>query len=397
MKSKAVNWQNGSVLYAEQLKIDKSLNEDWLSNILQHICPYFYGITEITIDEIALINGIIKIDNLECIFSDGTYVQYTRSIDKYDLSLDLNHMSSIVNKSVKIFLVRSQEIYEENIEIISQIGDIVPISIGKPMLIISDQVNQVTSLPFAEVYSKSGSFCLSNFCGPVLKIKKYSSLGRYIQNFCLRLKNLVLEIKSQMLLSNNNINDDIKLFVKYCQEILINIEIAYSNEFHPFEFYKVIWQSVALLVWKENNLPKLIEYNHLDIRTSIENSLSILDNIISGSRSAYNSLIFMQDHNVFKCLLNDLGKEDLLLTIYPSSIEIKEWIMNTIICSESQTEKMKIERNPGIDREIINISSDCVVLKLNKNSPYLKVGEQLIIYNYNMIFVDTISLSVLTN
>ena len=76
MKSKTTNWIKNSTLCTEHLDSFANNIHNWCSNI-NILQPHFnFGINKVIYNKIHLLNNILKIDEIEIIFQDGTYINY---------------------------------------------------------------------------------------------------------------------------------------------------------------------------------------------------------------------------------------------------------------------------------------------------------------------------------
>jgi predicted component of type VI protein secretion system len=392
MKCKRINWNNGSILFAEHLEEDKKLAENWITSLFHSANSHYYGINELIIDEIALSNGILKINELNCILQDGTLIEYSAENEDYILTYDLNTIAhKLVNPTI-FFLTKSSEDSMMHIEKKNDLGDIIPVSFHKPRAQITETYIHSLAIPFIEIYIHTGAFCLTSFSGPFLNIYKNNKIVKMISDFCLSLKKNIIYLNNQKVLQQQRNMEDV-WFLNQCQEILINMETAYMNKYNAFDFYKIIWDSIAKINWRNMNTPKIIEYYHMNVYQPLNDSLDLLSRIITGVSKDYKSENFLLENNIYKCLLNN-ANNDILILIYPNNSMVQEWIMNTIIGSESMFLNLVKQRNSGIERELINSHAGVCVIKLNKNSEYLKFNENLCIHFSGNLHINSLSLYI---
>lgn len=382
MKSKRVLWSNNSILYAEHINKLTDLIENGYTQLYQNILRNNYGFWDYSVDEIALSSGILSINYAKGYFSDGTLFEYDSKESNYPLFIDLNSFSEeLFYSAKKFYIVRDKDSLEESKNIVSTSEEIIPISYQLIKLkIIDNPIN--LAIPIAEIFIKGGAFNLKDFFPPSCFIKKNSILGIEISKIIVFLRKSVLGLKSQLEIKEDP-KIELTMLLKDINESLVLMNYIYINEMSPFDLYTTLCQCIGKLSWHSFLMPNLPIYNHQDSFFINQKLILLLNEIITASRTGYDRLEFTSQNDLFKLLIPNKVLEEIFLIIEPNNEDSKQWIQNTIICSESYFEEFETRRFPGIPREIFDENGNELIVKLDKFSNYLQIGQNLCVFTGN--------------
>jgi predicted component of type VI protein secretion system len=390
MKSKRILWKNNSVLYAEHMnKLSELIEKNYrfaLATAIKHGC----GIISYSIDEILLSSGILAINHIEGIFQDGTIFEYDSTDHNYIVSLDLSKFSEeLFYSSKKFYICKDNEEIEEYKEIVAQSDEIVPITYTFNKIKITDISNSTACFPICEIFIKAGTFNLNDFCPPMIAIKKNSIIGNLLNRLIVNLRQSILSLKEQILINEIEIKRAMLRDLNYC---LVKLNVALINESGSFAVYLCLCDIIGKLSWYSMLMPNVPVYDHLNSYVIIGKLVLLIEEIVNSSRSGYDLIQLYREGDVFTCKLDFIGDGDILLVIEPNNLDIKTWIENTIITSESFFDDFHTRRFPGINREITDATSTELVVKLDKLSNYLVQGEKLVIFAGEYSLINRISL-----
>jgi len=381
MKNKRLALYNNSILFAEHLNRIVDLLEDGYSNLNFIGNRFGFGILDYSLDQIAISDGILCFQNISGVFKDGTIFSYDRAMDTYDLSLDLKLFSEDLFITPKMFYLTkdSQNIIEPK-EIVTKSEEIINVEYEYIKLRLTDQ-NNSDNLSIAKVSLQGGAFTFEDFLPPSLSVKKNSPLGSEINKLLFILRKNIMNLKEQLVI-NSDFNTQIILSdLKYCA-VLLNM--IYTNEFHPFEIYKVLSDAIGKISWKIPSIPSLPIYEHNNSFSINMKLIKFITEIISSSKSNYEKIEFSREENLFFAPIEHNNIEDILLIIEPNNPEIQNWILNTVISSAPFYENNLLNRLPGISREILEENSSEIIVKLDKNSVFFSKGSNLNIFINNV-------------
>lgn len=338
MKFLRLLWLNGEVIRAEHLNAIYSDIENWISKM-----NLPYGILNLNIDLLALKEGNFKVNAIEAVLNDLTYV------NAKNLTLSLSNVFKksyisiqYANKNNNINSTKSTE--DELIINWMQI---------EPMfeLVLND------SFPIAEIEIVNGEYVLTSF---EPKFIKYSDNNLIIS----KCKQLILIINRHIeKLKYSDQKENIEIYTLSANEIFIACQLLNYSD-----IYSCLMRALTYIS-KNNHMILINSPNALnEIIEKIEYYLSI------NNANDYIQDFILKD-NIYSAPITKLGK--IKLIIEPANKDVKNWIENTVIASQSMFELARMKRVRGIDRIIESESS--LIVELSITSEYFIMNQDLCI------------------
>lgn len=101
----AVHWWEGMLLAPQHLQQGDLYWQQQLRYRLAQLTPCYWGVAELALDELKLVDGIVKIDRLEAVMPDGTPVVYPGTYEGVALELDLAPQLSQPGAALRVALL----------------------------------------------------------------------------------------------------------------------------------------------------------------------------------------------------------------------------------------------------------------------------------------------------
>lgn len=97
-----IMWHDGMLLSPQHFQQAFKRCEDILRYHSFASTPYPFGVKEFAFEESSFSSGLLKIDELECIFQDGIEFYYNSSTDNSPLQIDLTNYKEFLSKQASI-------------------------------------------------------------------------------------------------------------------------------------------------------------------------------------------------------------------------------------------------------------------------------------------------------
>lgn len=440
-----VKWQDGELLTPEHLQ---TLDNNIINNIglFQQLKPYNWGIIDISIDQSYMNNGIIKINCLAALLPNGKFFTYNKdwlkvnSINNtvnqenvYSLEINLNDFSILFEERKPIIMglslqknynhycyetILEEQQNKDNPNQTSYVGREILRGILEPY----NSLN-VNSIPIGEfVYDQT--FQITNYIPPVFFLKDTNIIKTFIGDV------------STLITYHSNLRGEIMVF-PVLKSLINRTYNLLINKCHPYEIYLSIKEMIGVFICQinnnasninvSNNISNSMEltnspyradsniinrqskdnpivesdkdcghiYNHNNIIESFNRCIIVFKNEFSRAvKSPIGEKVFYNKNLKYYTFTSKLFKDNKInMDIF--SINNKDnmimWINQLIICSVSQLERHKQERNIGMNRSIIfsreesnidNVSCHITCL-LDNGNDILDKNEQLCLYHNN--------------
>ncbi len=367
---KPIFWKNGSILHSEQLNkcFQESDRASW--DLLRESDKLNYGFIDFEIDNQVLSDGILKIKTLKCVSPVG--VLYIKN-DNEEIIYDLRNKSENLTDLVRFFIIfeDDKEITEETT---NEIGDIIPIVRKSTKITITDK-ELLNSIPICEISIDNGNFVLGSFQGPYVSIKENNALYQDITNLIFNLKQKTFTLKD-LIVVHNKIEDRFLLHsIFQAVGILNSLIFCY---FGSIDLYKNLIQCFYILSIQSHTFPYVEKYDHNNSYAMNKSLLQKCYSVISGLQIEDQNFHMKKDGIFLYCNIGVVDK--LVLIIEPDNNQIRNWIINTPIFSESHKLNVLTKRVKGMERKIVDSMSNTLVVELQIDD-FFSFNEKLYIYN----------------
>lgn len=390
-----VHWSEGMLLSPQHFQAADAHSASLSSYLLSSMTRFFWGVTKIEFDQTLLSEGMVRLTGAECIFPDGTPVQYGAhdqkepgSEDTPTVLLNLDDLSVTTGDVFTVSLAiakdsdRSAQDADGDLKRYYSVNEGLRSDISTP----SNQIDVVSLRPMLRlVHSDRISPNHTGF--PVLKFEKmldatYQQLdftppllscGRsdtVASGLWRRLNELLptARIKAGQLRSliNNRRSDQVVLEQQRLKVICLTarlpaVESQLDAWSHPFDLYTKLLDYACDLarLALDPVAPRFPAYQHNDLNSSFTYLIDFVEQIISGVKLDFIALQFSKgEDDGFVCDFSQHGPQtEVVLSLQipekTSRDDVLAWLSAAYICAEEDYESLLIQRSLGFARKRI--------------------------------------------
>ncbi|WP_158996639.1 type VI secretion system baseplate subunit TssK [Pigmentibacter ruber] len=371
-----------------------------------------YGIKKLDIDNSKIINDVYKINDIECIFPDGTIYKKNKS---KELSIKIEHKDSS-NDELYIFIAIS-EYSSKNFSIDNEDSRYCT---SLQQSIIENNTNEIhfhtieenvflyinsyppvncSYIPLFKFKCLEGNIEKQNFIPPSLTVYSDSKLEQTAITIIEFMKKKFEIIKQDIEFIKNS--ENILSFIEK-NNLISNLKQAINNlqtflsikSCTPELFYNECALALSLISNYNILNINLSEYNHLNLNFIFENIVSKIEHILNQEISEkYRTYRFNKKDNIFYINLNYTLPETLKISVKkPVAIkeeEILEWVRTALICEKADMDFNIEKRSVGFDRtqDLLNpeivVKNDFLLFTINISNVEHKNDNVIIIKQNN--------------
>lgn len=406
-----IMWHDGMLLSPQHFQQAFKRSENIPFYHIFQNCPYPYGIKTFKYDKNFFANGILKIEELECIFQDGLTYYYNCSIDNFSLEYNLTQYKELLDskKYLTIYLCNPKSdiknftankkytkynstqfeshCYDENTG-----DDEIYIPRIKPQVfffIEQELTPQFNALPIAKIFIENSFYKSFPFALPTTFIQKNSLVWEICNTICQIIRYKIQDILEDIAKYNSEVYESsyIKklLLLKSLKSSIPLLEATInSKKVHPFFVYLQLYNTYGQIISNDfDEKPQLlIEYDHFNMLICFEKiKKNIIEFLEKEVPSGFSISKLIKIDNKFKLTLNlqndTLDNHTHILLGFKknyssSSEQFEQWIKSAIICEEEDLDLSLERRSLGYSRSIIK-SYEGLVSKRNIYLTYVKI------------------------
>lgn len=418
----AIQWYEGMLLSPQHLQ---QLDLRWsnlLCRYLELLSPNFWGVSVLNIDTVTLVNGKLRVLELEAILPDGTFVQVL-STDKKILEIDLTvyldqfreQGPQMIHLAVPIVNPNGSNVTGDFPRFLSVPGTaIVDLNTGEnPVytprlvpnvsLVLADVPHpRYASFPLAQIEFKDESYQLTSFIPPQLQILNTSMLGTVIGDVLQRLQNKAAFL-SESLKSPSQGSQDLQLMDE--SENLLKVivhqipfieNLLGVNTTHPYQLYLSLLELAGgLTVIKRGQVaPSFIPYDHNNLYKSFDQVITFIVSMIDLIQENYSLLPFNKFDRAFSIELQPSWSTSTYVIALRGSPtfgpkDLVQWAEGALIASQSLLKNVRDRRILGAARAVIDSSTEFnlrsppggILLEITNDPAFIKKGDALCIVN----------------
>jgi len=416
---KAVQWHEGMLLAPQHFQQFAFRQEELLHYHLMNVAPFYWGIRRLKVDQALLIDGTLRILDLEAVMPDGIVVYHLHPEEK-NLEIDLTpHLDELQARPLSVHLVipaikagnasvpgalarydsvEGKSVTDENTgESELSIPRLRP-RLG--LLIAETPPQKYSAFPLLQVAYRNETFTLTDFITPTLKVALRSPLGEICAGICHRLREKALFLSERVQSPSTTLRGpmilETKILIQNMVTNLVQFEaVLNSGASHPYVLYLSLCGLVGSLAGLGLDLipPSLEPYNHNDLRATYLQTQNYLFRMVDeGILETHTAIPFDFESGAFNLKLDtDWLKPKLIIGVRgrPAAAEkeILNWMNEGLIGSSPKIESMKSRRILGAERNKIEgdeqlVPSRGVVLYEVKAQPaFIEPDEILQILN----------------
>ncbi len=416
----AINWHEGMMLLPHHFQQNNIRTENLVHYQAQALHPFPWGVLLFEYDRSALINGVVRILELEAIMPDGLEISYDYKEDERELKLDLNTLTdqfdsneitvhlaiaafhsaqvSIDGELTRFYSIEGQSVTDDNT------GDNeVRIPRLKPQLILMVSDNppkKYVSLPLIRLRLDDEAFINDNYIPPLLRVKMSSPLGEIVNSLVQKLREKAMYI-AEKVRNSSAISDLTQILDMKLTILALTAEIPYiesilsSNRVHPFELYQSLCSVLGKLAIISPGLipPILPPYQHLNIKKQFDQLRDYINHYIEeGISEAYSHTNFKFDNGLFfHIFFAEWFGKTLILGIKrkkeQTEQEVAAWLEQSLIGSESIIKSLREKRILGVERKRVTPTDELIGARnmiyfiIKPKTEYVIPGEHIQVVN----------------
>ena len=378
--------------------------------------PENFGIVKLIIDQNALRSRVFKINEIECILSNGTEY-YHKANTNYNHSINLESLELQESEGAYIYITISDYLSEEvnkiNFDRLSQI--MIKEHLNSGLNIITNNKNAAlvvgknpplhcAYLPIAKLKLSKIGIELDDFIPPMINIKSN-------QNMIGKLENSLDFLNAKFLMVKKDIDNNKKeLNAKRYHENYVKMkhlnnaidlirQLLKQDLILPTELYLKMNKILANISSLNLNipLPKIEPYDHFTFGFHFNNILKVMNEIVNQEISEKYKLYLFTKKEDFYYL--KLPKQNSLLykialkkphRVSPS--QLVDWMNTSLICEKAEYHSMIEKRSLGYERKNeyadieTNLKNDYVFFSVKLSSNQNLSENTLIISQSNSKF-----------
>ncbi len=380
----AVCWHEGMQLLPQHFQLQGLRAEALSAHLALAANPWFWGISELDLDPIALCAGRVRVLALKAILPDGLPVELTPGIDP-PIELDVAAaIDTAGNAMVTVYLAinplwRAGQLLPLKGRLQSVVGQALPdlasgehpeaITVWRPnlRLITEAQRADAICLPLLKVGKEGGGYVQLAYVPPTPRVLPESVLGRQVIALCTRAREkcvfLAGRLRHAQQAGNDDDIDEIRRQLAALWARLPEVEAALNSRIaSPQHLYTVLcgmagnWCALDPVA----GVPAFAGLDFLDLQKGYEQVLAWLNMALERVRAGYRSVPFEQQGPRFSILLPDLQQRRQRLVIglrMPAGSHeqaASEWLARAVIASAAHIPTLVRQRMSGLAHQAMS-------------------------------------------
>ncbi|HEX7154206.1 MAG TPA: type VI secretion system baseplate subunit TssK [Thermoanaerobaculia bacterium] len=413
----AIQWHEGMLLAPQHFQQQALRHETLLHYHSAAIAPFHWGVRHVRIDAGKLLDGVLRIEELEAVMPDGLVVSHSAG-DGADLSLDLTaRVDELKAQPLTIHLAvaargRGLELKERfGFADAGPLADEntgegeVALTVLQPKLHLlagDDPPAKYVTFPLAQVAYRNEVFLQTRFEPPWLRVTPGSSLYELCLSIATRIREKAMFLADQVRAPSSAARVPQLLDTKQLVHCLVGELPAYeavlrSGVAHPFSIYLTLCSLLGHVAGLGRTLipPVLEPYDHNDLMATFEPvRLAIARFIDEGVSEAYTAYPFSREGDEFRLSFDaDWAACSLILGVRMASgateADTDAWVDASLIGSRSRIVSLRDRREMGARRKKIESDADFIpsrgvtLYSFQADAKFVVAGEELVVVNPN--------------
>ena len=411
----AIQWHEGMLLAPQHFQWLSQRGEALLQYHAAAISPFHWGVRHLEIDKVLLVDGVLRVVELEAVLPDGLVVSHSAG-DVPDLTVDLAaRADEMKQRGLMVHLavtargrglafnerygsVDAGPVADEN----TGEGDLLmPVLRPKLSLVVSDDLPpKYVGFPLVEMAYRNEVFTLTQFEPPWLRVAPGSPIYDLCLSVATRLREkaafLADQVRGPSMSASAAQLLDTKLLVHALVGELPAFEaVLRTGVSHPFPLYVALCSMLGHIAGLGRSLvpPVLDPYDHNNLYASFAQAYAFLDRAISeGVHEAYTRYVFNREGEEYRLRFDpDWMTRSLILGVQaPSGVSEQDmagWVAASVIAGASNIVALRDHRVMGLRRKRLDADADLVpprgmsLYSLPADPQYVVPGEDLVVLN----------------
>ncbi len=376
-----IQWHEGMLLMPQHFQQADMRVEGLLTYYMSRVFPFFWGVSQLKIDEALLTAGTFRPLTLEAILPDGLLI----TAPSPDLQINLQPFQAQLQTAPNFIYLCIPYLTEDlsgdlpryhsnlNPQIVDMNTGDQPIDIPRLSPNLSLQVGQeppahYISMPIAQVSYDTKSFFLTAYIPPTLQATTLSEAWQMCNKLAVDVRGKLNYLQQKVQAVGDQLT--IEAFFEKIEESRLKLiagllpmeAVLSTGNAHPFEIYKTLCTLAAQISGiKYGEIPPQFGgYNHLDIAKSFSQVIDYIQRVLGEIEESYTVLPFTLNERAFTLQLQSSWSIDgklILGTQIQVGVEehtLIDWINNCVIVTDKYITLAKDNRVLGAARQIIS-------------------------------------------
>lgn len=387
-----IQWHEGMLLSPHHFQQQDLRWDALLLHQSAHLSPFPWGVLELSFDDAALKDGILRVLTLSGLFPDGLAVDFSASEDP-ELAVPLApYLERLSAEPLPVHLaicgvrpgqnlLKGELARYDSVEI----GGAVDVNTGDGELAIprlrprlqlrleDDPPAKYVSFPLARITYQNGQFTFADYVPPCLRVAPGSRLGSLCLDLASRLREKAVYLAEQMRAPSAAERPpqtlERRLQVHALSAALPPLEaLLATGRAHPFSLYLALCGVLGQVAVLGNQPvpPRLAAYNHNDpLRAFAEVRRIVFNAAEEGVHETFSAYPFHYESDRFGLVFDPAwAGRPLVLGVRarPGTTEKEsiDWMEGALIGSQSRLAGLRKNRVRGADRRRIDSAGDLV-------------------------------------
>lgn len=409
-----IQWYEGMSLGPQHLQQNDLRFEQLSTFYFQYASNHAFGVIKLVLDDLYIVDGIIRIKEVDAVLPDGLIVNYrSQDYPNFPLVIDLKKIPDY--KNVKNILVNlciaergelspingdlprfiateGAEISDDNLH-----DNVISIPRLLPKLFLSEEVpGRCVGIPIIQVEFTEEGFQLTPYLPPKFFLNKDDKLiedSNYIVQQ-LRKKIAYLSERWQNQVGTPMLQETVSL-LKPLLSALPELEATLNQDnIAPHVLHTVLVRSLGnILTLNPSQIPAVLPaYNHKDILNSTDPYINYIQQYLANVNESFASFSFNQKDRLFYLRLHAdyLNKASRIFVGFcapkgSSEYQMQEWVNDAVICSDKSIDIVTSKRITGAHRQLLTNEELAELMPARGVLIYeVKLNNEFIIPNQNL-------------
>lgn len=411
----AIQWHEGMLLAPQHFQWLSQRHESLLQYHASVISPFHWGVRHFELDPVTLVDGLLRVIDLEAVLPDGLVVSYAKG-SAPELSVDLNsrveemrHRPLMVHLAIasrgRGLAISERYASEEGGPVPDENtgeGELsVPILKPKLRLLVGEPPPQkFASFPLVEVAYQNEVFTRTRFEPPALRVAPGSAVHQICEAIATHLRGKAAFLADQVREPSPAAGLPQIAEMRGMIHGLVGGLPAFeallrTGASHPFTLYLALCGIVGHVAALGRSLvpPVLEPYDHNDIVTTFTEAQTFVRRTISeGVQESYTAYPFAQDGDEFKLLFDPKWADRQVMigvrgAAEASAEDVSSWVSGSLIGSRSKIMSLRDRRVMGVRRTRVEGDVGLVpphgvsLYSLVTDREFVVPGEDLVLVN----------------
>lgn len=416
---RAIQWHEGMLLAPQHFQQLSIRHEELMHYHFMTIAPFHWGVRQLKVDQVLLVDGTFRVLELEAVMPDGLVVYHLHP-DEKNLEMDLSpYVEEMKQKELTIHLVvpatksgtasvRGALARFDSVEgkpVADENTGESEISIPqlKPrinILLTETPPQKYSSFPIAKVTYKNETFTMTDYIAPVLAVYRKSAIWEMCSSVSQRLREKAVFLSDKIGSPSAAVRGPMILETKFLIQSMVSglphfEAVLNTGVSHPYMLYLSLCSLVGNLASLGlGQVPPVLDtYDHNDLCLTFEHAKEFIFRMIDeGVMESHTAIPFDFDNGLFSLKLEtDWMAQSLVIGVRgrPGTTEkdMLAWMEESLIGSFSIIESMREKRILGASRKKVDgddellPARDVILFSVKVESEFILPEETLQIFN----------------